>query len=229
MELIERDAFLYHYLNQLSPSELELQLPNEKSITKGIQFLRKNGFQVHLGQLNALAEEFVIVAVAEGTRSNLNVGLSIGLGCDGKIESAIEKAFWECFRHAISLCNFRAQSVPHILDLNEFLKIQHPDPADHIALSLNPEYARSALEWLVPTSKDKFPQQPLPDDSYHIQLLTPPHPFDKLPLSVAQATNDKLQNLFFGIASPEIINNRRYPRPNELPWNLLLNHPHPLG
>lgn len=133
LELIERDVFLRYFFTQKNipdvSSSLKTSIPNE------VEFLKRNGIELKLGEMLVSPTAKVYICTSFGTGSQPEYGSIIGLGAATSKENAIAKAIGECLSKTYAWLDQR--HAP--LSLYDFEKLDYHSPDDHYFLGLNRE------------------------------------------------------------------------------------------
>lgn len=189
-ELVERDAFLWHWHAGSSPVPVEMDYnpPCEAGESWSFYSLTTVDPQLHM--------RIAALKTAAG-------GIVLGLGCHLNPEKALIKAHQEACMLRESLR--RHQKSSH--GLEEFTQLSNPRPWDHLLLAQNSAYAQTVLQWLE--GPQALPLPPGGDDKsvnclgWHIIIKTPP------PLFVARAFAPSLLSMTFGTPAAPLLGHPR--------------------
>jgi ribosomal protein S12 methylthiotransferase accessory factor len=110
LELIERDAFMLHWLNRISPPLVDLDALSANSKTL-LSALEKSGYEVNVADLTTDLEVPVSIAMAiceDGERPALLVGAGAGI----ELAEAAEHAVSEVYSGSLSPTEFWTMSPP---------------------------------------------------------------------------------------------------------------------
>ncbi len=97
-EVIERDAFLLHWLNSITPKKIRKDSINSKEIQDLIKNIEKQSFKLEILNLTTDIDIPVIVSIIHGSRNRSFV--AIGASCDFNITNALRKSLFEAARVA---------------------------------------------------------------------------------------------------------------------------------
>ncbi len=192
-ELIERDAFLSHYLT--FSSFIEIETPSSLFRTKAA--LRLDGIDLHLGKLQSPSNWHTTVAACFGTNAAKPFGMFIGAATKRSQDESIIKATNEVIAFVSGfLRDSNRRTAEEAFD----------GPLYHYKFSS--EQLNISLMHHFFSKTDK--------DLYHLdlsQIVTKRldlHPsFIGCPVTVVRATSPDAQQLFFGETKPEHINFKR--------------------
>ena len=188
-ELVERDAFLWHWHYDIAPQALPVPT-----------FLPDGPPDEHLGvyQLQGLDRSVhVVLAVITTT----NGGIVMGLAGKKNLEEAVLKAAHEA---AIIRSYITTESA---LSENEFNQLSSHTPLAHARLGLDPDYARSFQQWLVGRQQ----KRPLLAIESTAELIAWPRDLETPPLFLARSRHADLIQLYFGDPPKNFPNPRPHP------------------
>lgn len=188
-ELIERDAYLAHYLTNTPFSALELT-PELRSIQAGLDV---KGIELKIRRLVSPRGWNVALAACFGTKAEKPFGVFIGASCKLTLESAVAKAVKES---VTLVTGFLRKEVSYQENFN--------GPLFHHRLAALPPSADLMKSFF----RMSVGRAETPIDLSEIQFeVLDKHPvLASCPLTVVRATNLKAQTLFFGPTREHHIN-----------------------
>ncbi len=208
-ELIERDAFMCHFLGRLpvEPWEgVERQLGAGGASFRTLrERLRAEGVSVRLGRLSAPARAPVFVCVAFGTKHRRAFGVSVGMGCKSTVSKAVEHAIGECL--SVMLPALVGRQV-RPLTVAQFARLKDPSIEAHERLALHPASAAKTSRRLFSDPTWRCRRLPVPG-RFAFTRLALPDAMKGCPLVAVRCTNDALQQLFFGHPGKDLVNVER--------------------
>ena len=188
-ELVERDAFLWHWHHHSAPVRLEYRPPIEHLPTdETMEFY----------QIPCVDKAIQVVLAVNTTPGE---GIIIGLAGKRSIEEAAHKAALEAA--IVRSYNYAAMALDEVA----FGQLTKHTPYDHVKLGLDPSYARHFQQWLSGTHVPR-PQLTV---SKNVELLDWPEDLAAPPLFLARARHAQLLPLYFGFPAQQFPNPRPHP------------------
>lgn len=212
-ELIERDAFLCHFLTE-TPFE-----PFRQSVTvfnvplsRLIKNLKKKHIDIKVYKMRpavSCAAIFIFVQCRKGPQKS---GFQFGTACSSSYELAIEHALVEALR---SVAHYNSQIKNEQVNVANFesKKLKAiPEIKKHALIRLDQEYTNYFKKVFLkkPNLKEKVGAPILKFDQIKVKKLE--NKFSDLkdfPLVFVHAKSSRLQPLYFGGGNPEKINLKR--------------------
>ncbi|NRA63466.1 MAG: YcaO-like family protein [Pseudobacteriovorax sp.] len=195
-ELIERHAFLSHYLTGASIFDLRHKLSND--FPSFYRFIED--FEQHLNVkyfFGFLLDSPIKVVICYATKLDEEFGVIAGLGSEPCLVDAVQKSLIEATRIIV---HHKNKPYPP-LALKEFLKQNSPGPAEHLRVNLNPESHKFTIDRFNLTAS------PVKVDFSYIKLQGYSNKIEGTPFFVSAQSSPDLQGLFFGTPISEKVNN----------------------
>lgn len=203
-EIIERDAFLYHFHMGIVPSS----------------FSKSHALHdVSLFHLESMDPDLFITMAY----SNSNYSISLGNGVT-KAQSQ-KKAEEEFGSIKASIDSHKITSI----DLAEFSSIQRVEPVDHLRLAMDSLYQKDLKGWPYSGKSYQSREDLFPKKNLKINVVKPPAPFDSTGLVVAHVTNPDLLNYYLGLPSKEFFSQKNALKFLDNKNFDLLDLPHPFS
>lgn len=207
-ELIERDIFLCNYLCvNAGVREIENHLlPNV--ILKSLTHFNHDNVQFKFYQLGTLLQRHVVLAIANGFKSNNPFGCVIGIAANINLESAILSAFNEAARSSVTyvadeVCSSWNQKTEDFFTTKQFSILEHK------RLAMTKEHGIKLWEYYLQKKNSPIIESQIDLNRINLSLLTLPVELRNLGISAYQAQSDEVQNLFFGTTEINNINIER--------------------
>ncbi len=202
-ELIERDAFLCHFLTS-TPFEkvLESDLNFTSSEKNLIQKISAFGVKFH--HLYLINEKNCVgtITIAIGMDCKVPWGICFGMSVKEDLQESLNKSLMECIRHVIPLLK---TSAIETISEGDFSFLKEIAVENHFKLGLDLNYG----DWFIKTFIGNASLNKLvtstPFDIKFVDLTGILKKFD-IPISCVVSTSDSLQPLFFGSTKDEFIN-----------------------
>jgi hypothetical protein len=222
LELLERDAFLCHFLTE-TPMQLDEDpdvLVFSEKLSQIKKRFEKQNLVLKVFRMSAAANVFAYTVIAlaknENKKGSLS-GIALGHGCDTKKDKAITQAIVECVRQIQAVLEHREEfgSLTSEQFLKKNLKLKHIDIHDHAKLLRNKDYVEK-LKKILFNSDGKIIQLgrahlKLSD----IKVKTCPSGLlglKDLPFYFYHAHHRSLQSLYFGVTRKNSVNRARMRR-----------------
>ncbi len=217
-ELVERHVFLIHFLTKTPFYQLSLALPDH--IEDARRKIESLGIQIFFREATRVGELYTIVLVAVGTHFTPRFGCIFSSSTSPTMQDAIEQAFLQCTRNLCALI-YPSKKLPSELLASE--KIEKNGPIH------NTSYAEQfAVDFF---GKSNPMNRKLGHDPCNIRILLLPEELRSSPILVAQATSDKMQDLYFGPLTKAAANINAISSflNEEIDFENLNHSPHPLS
>ncbi|RYZ90080.1 MAG: hypothetical protein EOP06_08370 [Proteobacteria bacterium] len=212
-EIIERDVLM---CSMLSGAKFRLVPPEFlKAIDPRFQTLlrrlRKAGIDLKTAELASDFKERVFLSSAFGHGFRKPFGCNIGMGISKNPSEAIEKSIQECLM-MISY-NLAGVKTPS-LSLNKFAKLKKPEFVEHSQLGFDLKYARGFEKRFAELDSDRrlMTVDTKLYESFKVESIALPKPFDSCPIAIVRAENRKLQQVILGVPDRERMNEPRLKR-----------------
>jgi hypothetical protein len=217
-ELIERDAFLCHYLLKKGFDILDFEF-------KEVELFLKDNININFYELCNYSNNTGVMCVASGINHQAPFGLVIGSAFGDSILDCGYKALIEVMRGVAYILETPKRSSLNETEFNELTEISFKH---HGELALNVEYCKNFLT-LINSNKLRIDNN-VPKDSFEFEELSNDlFPIANMPLYIVRCKNKKIQNLYSGHTEPSKINLQRLSEVNMA--NVLFNDvnltPHP--
>lgn len=201
LELLERDAFLCHYLTNTPYTTLDGAQFLGENAARVVYHLQKSGLQINFGVLRAAVPEIkVVLCCINGLNWSRPFGLIYGMGSSPHIDESCRKSWEECAR---GLSGIVAGARFQAMDIDEFLRLRRATPVDHMRLAWDLDYARRVTK-VFHAVDGHYPSQRFEDPQITHRVLEIKHgQFSMFPGFVVQAQSPRAQKLFFGANSNE--------------------------
>ncbi len=171
-ELIERDAFLFHF----HWLQLPFDIKNDE--------IRSDLYTFSFSTSDPLL--FVKGVFSSST-------MVLGLGCGDSEISALKKAYSEFFS-----IEFSIEGYPILpIELPDFLELPFPKPIDHLRLSKSDSYRKKLLGWPL-KGKAHVLRDFNPKDNFKFKLYDPPGILKTSGLVVSHGQNEDLISYYLG-------------------------------
>lgn len=199
-ELLERDAFLCHFLTKTPFSSVELSGIQESKLFKSIlKILEAHGAEVKFGQMNTDSRFKGIVCAIFGTHSASGFGMTLGTSVRATLHESVMSSLIESARSAINYLSLNKEEVTAICrrESRHFIR-----PEDHLLLGLDPAYAgRFKMDFFDTGLSPSFDCQ-LNLDTISVSSFQPVLDEGSLsinpPLYLSWASSSELMSLYFG-------------------------------
>lgn len=160
-ELIERDAFLIHWLNSISPPRIDPSTIQDADFQNLLQQSLRYGFKIHCLYLT-LDIPVPIFAVVIEDPSNIGPKFSLGASCKASLEKAALSAFmeaWAVYHGNISRRKDRTFSLPDSYSAFSDAAIGRDE---RLLLWSNPNMAKHFSFFLTGSMKTASELHPMP-------------------------------------------------------------------
>lgn len=220
-ELIERDAFLCHYLSKY-PFELFKPIQNESiDYDNIINRLAKSGIEIKfLKTTSANLKISLCLAVLD------NGGAIIGLAASEAVQQATEKSFFECLINTVSYLDGNSTDA---ISSEDFKKINNPSPYDHFRLNLS-KGSSSRFDYVLSDFEEILMNCNSININYR-ELKSKNSLISSSPIVFMKAESVNLQSIFYGITKEDHVNLKRLQgfTGRELTFEEIEKRIHPLG
>lgn len=207
-ELIERDIFLCNFLSiKAGVREIENHLLPSVLLRSLTHFSHDNvEFKFYV--LGTLLQRHVVLAIANGFKSNNPFGCVIGVSANMNLESAILSAFNETARSSVTyiadeVCSSWNQKAEDFFTTRQFSILEHK------RLSMTKEHGLKIWEYYLQKKNSPLVESQIDLNRVNFNLLKLPVELRNLGISVYRAESDEVQNLFFGKTEIHNVNIKR--------------------
>lgn len=232
LELIERDAFLCHYLTMtpfIPVLNRKIKLPYinfQDIITK----LSKDNIKISLFSMNSINDTNAYLCIADGVNFATPFGIIIGLGCAMEKKIAMEVAIIECLSNTVCCLD---NKFAHPLSLKEFNSTPNPSPKHHAALGQNTDSSRHFLPLIGRTEISlKNNGLELSIESFISETHKPSfRGIGETPVYFSNVTSNCLQTQFTGAVTNHKVNLKRLSQflGRDIIFEEINHYPHPIG
>lgn len=210
-ELLERDVFLFYYINGW---KFPLTYPRlfDFKTKRILESFRRVGTEIELFKLKDLLGKDVFVC-----RVKFNVfdqGSVWGMG----------RSFYHAVKEVVHDVLLTFTEKVDSLSLTEFLKIKTPKFNDHYRLALNKDFD-SKVNAIVRNGYSSPRLEKLKPQINFFTIDLSDRFFPGLPLYFSRATSSACQNLYTGKLTKEKFNGKRF----QVDFEKVIDLPHPLG
>lgn len=208
LELLERDAFLSHFLTRTPFPDVtnDRRLKPDPVYSHFRRRLREVGVDLKVGHLGKIGRFHIVVCAAFGDRRpQRRFGVTLGLGANARLQTAVRHGLCEIFFDVMRVIFGR----PRVLSAQDFLRLGRPRVAHHTALGLHVQSA--ALMRKLFARQRRLLRASVPR-GFKFERVRTPRLLKGMPLVVVRATNPKLQELYFGKTRPSVLNEERLRR-----------------
>ncbi|MBL7714773.1 MAG: YcaO-like family protein [Bdellovibrionales bacterium] len=219
LELIERDAFLTHFLTETAFSEIA----NNEVFCPAIDWdgirkrLRKKGCSISLYRMNSDFQVHAVLAIVRGDQNVVPFGMKIAASVSTQsLDAAAQSAILESTACASGII-FAPRGLSLKAPINAFrfriLSQGRGIPSVHTSAACHFKYSREFKNVYLKGPKKPWPLGTRPIDQVQVVRVKPKIPvLASIPLICYRATDPKLQHLFFGVAKPSYFNHERLKR-----------------
>ncbi|MBC7428170.1 MAG: hypothetical protein H7336_06135 [Bacteriovorax sp.] len=198
-ELLERDAFLCHFL--LGKGFIERNPFNNKF---NFEHLSNQNISIKFFEMCRYQDGVGILCIANGESFKRPFGNIFGSAFGDNEEIVFKKAYIEVLRLVMHIKDKEIVSI----NLAKFKELEKYNFSDHGKLSLDLEYSKKINSFINENVLDMTKEVQSEDFQYEILDLSL-IPLPNLPLHIVWTRNFKLQNLFTGKSEETKINMKR--------------------
>jgi hypothetical protein len=207
-EIIERDAFLCHFLTktpfQLLNHENEREVRIESCFRQAMKNFGDKGMEFKIGKMRTANGKMGIVVSVKGQHAIKPFGLFVSCSLSDELENAIQKSLISCFTHvSMSLSGTEVRPMSKV----EFLADPVQGVDEHLAFAAHLDQAGMLDDLWTTENEQEF------SDDTSIEVCIEPYVFSGFlstaPLHVYRASSSQLQDLYFGVPSPADLNLKR--------------------
>lgn len=218
LELIERDAFLSHFLTETPFVEIDA----EKIVCPSIDLqqirsrLEKRGCSLSLFRMNSDFRVQAVMAVISGDQGKVPFGMKVAASTSPiSLEAAVQSAVLESTACASGLLFAKPGTrVIAARDARSFRVLSRGVgiPSVHTNAACRFEYSKEFKSvYLQRRSRIPEGRRPL-EEVRVVRLKAPTLALARIPLVCFRATDPSLQHLYFGVAKPHYFNHERLKR-----------------
>jgi hypothetical protein len=221
-ELLERDAFLSHYLTKTPMKLIEPEVHLRIDFIKIQEKLKEQNVKLEFYKLSSAYSLEIVLCL-----SILNQGgFIIGLSCSTSLAKSQEKAFLECLSNTVA---YLEGHCPKAINEELFLAKENTKSLDHFCLNLN-DGEVNKLETIIENNQVTLKEVKMPNIEYEA-LSFREGIFNDYPLEFVRAKSNHVQNIFYGKTQETKLNIKRL---NEFTLKEVKNsdlefRPHPIG
>lgn len=202
-ELLERDAYLCHHLTRTPFSKISIF--GKESLSGTCQDLsdicQRMGWNLIFARMRSLGAGHGIAIFVDGSESEHQFGIICSFSYDKDYNRAMEKAARETM--SMLACHTIIKSWPG-MSLDAFKMIENPRPSDHGTFARH----NDKHDWMRTMFTDHSTDEPkkMPDPTIKVEKLKIPDELLNPPLFAYRASSTDVQNLFFGLPTPNVLN-----------------------
>lgn len=199
-ELLERDAFLCHFLTKVPFSSVELPGIQESKLFNSIlKLLEAQGAEVKFGQMNTDSRFKGIVCAIFGIHSASGFGMTLGTSVRATLHESVMSSLIESARSAINYLSLNKEEVTAACRRESLLCTS---PEDHLLVGLDPIYAGGFKKDFFDTGLSPSFECQLNLDKILVSsfqpLLNVGSTSINPPLYLSRASSSELMSLYFG-------------------------------
>jgi hypothetical protein len=222
LELLERDAFLCHYLTKTPMKLIDPEIHLKIDFIEIQEKLKRHNIEFNFYKLSSSYDLEIVLCLSVLKQG----GFIIGLSCSPSIQKSQEKAFLECITNTVA---YIEEHCPGAISEEVFLNKENVKSLDHFCLNLN-DGEINKLTSVLGNKEIIFKNAVLPEIDYE-NLSSRNELIANSPIKFVRAKSDQVQNIFYGKTIEDYINIKRLSEfsSNEVKVSDLELRSHPIG